>query len=429
MANAPQLTDSELGRWYVKRHKNDTMAALGQWYRYDSGIWGSHHELQMDQEIWTLMEEFEKRSQCRPTSGKKSSIMSKVRAELYVPDKLIDADENLISLGNGIFDIQDCKLYEHSPDHYLTTQLPFDYDPEAKANAWALYLASTFVKPESKETDTELVHFVQEAIGYSLTTSVKHHVTFWCSGEGNNGKGVLFHVLEQLVGDASISLNVGLLKREQYQLAMLPGKKIALCSESSATQNLVEDALIKALVAGDTMNVRMIRERPFELHPKCKLWWSMNSLPAVADSSHGFWRRVRLIPFNRVFAEDEMIVDLKSMLSNELPGIFNWAVEGLERLRERGHFEIPAQVKNSTEEYKKESNPVQLFVDDECYSESDQAKSDLITAVYSSYKNWCLDNGYKPLASRRFKSEMHRLGHDAKKTPRGFVYIGIGLKI
>jgi putative DNA primase/helicase len=154
----------------------------------------------------------------------------------------------------------------------------------------------------------------------------------------------------------------------------------------------------------------------------------MNSLPAVADSSHGFWRRVRLIPFNRVFTEKEMIIGLKDRLVEELPGIFNWVMRGLHRLQERGNFEIPAQVKSRTEKYKKESNPVSLFVEDECYQETNLARVSTVSTTYSTYKSWCLDNGYKPLSSRRFKDEMQRLKHPTQRTNRGVVYLNIGLK-
>ena len=425
----PQLTDADIGRWYIKRRTDDTIAALGQWYRYKDGVWKDIHDLLIDRELWEIMEEFETRGQCRPTKNKKNSVLSRVQSQLFVPDEMIDANDDLINLANGVYDMQTGTLSAHDPKFYMTTQLPFNYDENATAPMWQLYLASTFVKPDTTESDPELINFLQEAMGYSLTTSVKYHATFWCSGEGNNGKGVLFHILEQLAGDGAISLNIGLLKREQYQLAMLAGKRIAMCSESDATQNLVEDALIKSLVAGDTMNVRMIKQRPFMLHPKCKLWWSMNSLPAVADSSHGFWRRVRLIPFNRVFTDQEKIVDLKSMLVTELPGIFNWVMVGLDRLRERGKFELPKQVSDRTELYKKESNPVAMFIEDECYIETDQSKAATMTAVYTSYKNWCFSNGYKAVASRRFKNEMLRMLHYTKKVAHGTIYVGLGLKI
>ncbi len=177
---------------------------------------------------------------------------------------------------------------------------------------------------------------------------------------------MLFHVLEDLAGTSATPFNVNLLKRDRYQLADLAGKRIALCSEANSWDNVVEDGDVKALIAGDRMNVRQIREKPFTLEPKVKLWWSMNRLPAVVDTSGGFWRRVMVIPFNRSFERHERILNLSEQLHDELPGIFNWAMAGLQRLRNNGGFSIPQQVADQTAEYQHESNIVQLFVEDEC---------------------------------------------------------------
>jgi putative DNA primase/helicase len=345
---------------------------------------------------------------------------------MYVPVEQIDAYTEWMNLINGVFNTLDCNLYPAKPEYYFTTQLPFQYNPNAIANFWTMYLASTFVKPRTRETDLELIEFVQEAMGYSLTTDIQHHCTFWCHGQGANGKGVLFHVLEKLGGSAAVPLNVGLLKREQYQLALLAGKRIALCSEASASNSLVEDAIIKALVAGDSLNVRMIHREPFILHPMCKLWWSMNELPAVADTSEGFWRRVKVIPFNREFTEDERIKDLKEKLELELSGIFNWCMAGLRRLRSRGKFTEPSQVQNATAKYRKEANPVRLFIDQEC----DVGKQyDVASSVlYAQYKDWCYANGFKHRSSQRFKIEIERLGYFYKRTATQRLYLGLQLK-
>jgi putative DNA primase/helicase len=349
----------------------------------------------------------------RPTRSIKGSVLDCVQKEMFVSEDKLDANENLINLQNGVYDLEKQELFPHSPSYYMTTQLPFAFDASAQAITWQMYLMSTFVKPRSVEFDKELAEFVQEAVGYSLTTSVCHHVTFWCYGEGANGKGVLFHALEQLGGTACMPLNVGLLKRELYQLADLAGKRIALCSESSATNSLVEDAYVKALVGGDTMNVRKIRKDPFVLEPKCKLWWSMNELPAVADTSEGFWRRVKVIPFNRQFNVNERILDLKEKLDAELPGIFIWAMDGLRRLRDRGRFVVPSQVSKATEQYRQEANPVALFVEEECcVYEAARMQS---SVIYDAYKKWCLANNFKPHSSKNFKNEMERLDFEHKK--------------
>jgi putative DNA primase/helicase len=402
------------------------MFSRSQWWRYHNGLWTPIHDQEMQHESWQLLEEYERRERMRPTVTILGSVLSCIRARLFVRDELLDSAENLVNLTNGVYNLDDGKLYPHDSKYYMTTQLPFAYDEHAHTSMWQLFLLSTFTKPHSLEHDPELASFVQEAVGYSLTTSVKHHVSFWCYGEGSNGKGVLFHVIEQLAGISAAPLNVSVLRNEQYQLATLAGKRVALCSESESTQNLVSDALIKMLISGDTMQVRQIRREPFTMHPTVKLWWSMNELPPVADTSEGFWRRVKVIPFNRHFETHERILDLKQQLQAELPGIFNWAMAGLKRLEQGAKFTTPKQVIESTENYRREANPLALWIDDCCLI--NPTNLDQSSALYSSYKDWTHDNNFKVQSSRSFKREMERLGFFWKHTMSGKIYTGLRLK-
>lgn len=421
-----KATVTQIGRQYVARNKDNIMYARSQWWAWDGKVWGPRHDIEQQNAFWTLVEEFEQKDGQAPSLNKVQNVKNFVQGRVFVQEAHLDSHDNLINLQNGVYNMDDGNLYPHDPTYYMTTILPFEYDPKARAELWQMYLMTTFVQPRSTMFDPELAEFVQEAFGYSLTTDTRQHVTFWCVGEGANGKGVLFHILEQLGGTAAMSLNVGLLSREQYQLANLAGKRIALCSEASATQNLVEDALIKALVAGDTMSVRQIRKEPFELRPTTKLWWAMNELPPVADTSEGFWRRMRVIPFNRSFAKDERILDMKERLDSELSGIFNWAMAGLRRLRNRGNFVEPYQVQLATARYREEANPVKLFVDEKCILDDGLQVS--ASNIYSVYKEWCIENTFRPQSSKNFKKEMERLGLFWVHLSTGNHYRGVELK-
>lgn len=420
------VTHTRLARTYIDRRKMDRIFTRGAWYIYANGVWSETHDLIMENELWNHLEAFEAQNRCRPTATTLRSVQHRIRAQLFVDEIKMDAYPTLINLTNGIYQTDYGTLIPHNPDLYLTTQLPFAYDPTANLDMWEVYLLTTFTKPRSTEHDPELAAFVQEAVGYSLTTSIQHHVAFWCHGEGANGKGVLFHVLEMLGGNATIPIDVKLLRRERYQLADLAGKRIAMCSESSAHDSLVEDAIIKTLISGDTLRVRQIHRQPFTLHPTMKLWWAMNTLPSVADTSEGFWRRTRVIPFNRQFKERERILDLKEQLSLELPSIFNWAMIGLKRLQDRGHFAIPPQVKKATAKYQKDSNPLLLFIEEECIMGKDKKVQS--STIYKDYKEWCRDNTFKSYSRTNFKREMERLGFFAKRLAAGWYFNGLEMK-
>jgi putative DNA primase/helicase len=411
---------------YIASHKDDTIYAHGRWWRYGPGVWEPIHDLVIELEIKELL----KRLNVNMTASLVYSVISLVRPELFIPDDQMDAYPNLINMKNGTYDFETGAGLTHNPKHYFTSQLHFAYDSTADAPNWFKYLESTLIL-DPRDTggqfipDPELIDFVQEAVGYSLTNDNRFHITFWCLGRGRNGKGVLFHVLERLAGSAATTLNLNLLNKEQYQLANLVGKRIALCSEANSTDNLVEDATIKSLIAGDTMTVRMIRREPFELRPRIKLWWSMNRLPSVADTSVGFWSRIRIVPFHRIFQAHERDLDLKEKLDDELPGIFNWAMRGLQRMNIQGSFIIPKQVIKYTENYRRESNTVEMFIDDCCTKGSGSTST---SYLYSTYKTWCLDNGYKALSNKNLKRELELLGIYMVHRMNGNVYDGINIK-
>src|SRR2546425_283931 len=62
--------------------------------------------------------------------------------------------------------------------------------------------------------------------------------------------------------------------------------------------------------------------------PQCKLWLSANHRPAIRDTSHAMWRRVRLIPFAVTIPPEERVKDLAEQLQAEADGILSWMVSG-----------------------------------------------------------------------------------------------------
>jgi putative DNA primase/helicase len=337
-AQTTKVTDTAIGREYIRQHSSDTIFTRGYWHRYSLGVWEPVPDADIEVEIWELLEDFEKRKAVRPSMSNYRTVLNYAKSHLFTAEDRLDSFPNLINLKNGIYNLDTDKLTSHNPALLLTSQLPFEYDEKAVSPWWNHYVKTTFISNDTGQYDESLARLAQEAVAYSLTTDVSYQVMFWCLGEGENGKGVLFHILSQLGGNTATPLDLNSLQRERYQLATLADKRIALCSESSSTKNLLEDATIKALVAGDEMQVRQIRREPFILKPQVKLWWSMNRLPVVADTSHGMWRRIVMLPFNKIFDEKIRIRDLKVRLDGELPGVFNWSLDGHKRLRAEGKF-------------------------------------------------------------------------------------------
>lgn len=411
-------TQAMMAKSYFVKHMLDTLYTRGQWHRWDGKVWSVIHEMRIEKEIKPFLR-----------SGYTYSVLKQVKSllqsDLFAPDNTMDSNHDMVNLDNGIYHLAKNRLYPHDPSHHITTILPFAYDTKAACPTWQQYLRSTFVRDDGAH-DAEMAALVQEALGYSLTTSVIHHIMFWCYGDGNNGKGTLFYVIKQLLGSSRMELNVNSMHQNHYQLALLAGKRAATSAEVDGADKLAENATIKQIVAGDPVTVRMIQERPFEMQPTVKLWWSMNTLPPIDETTEGVWRRIRIIPFTRKFREDEKILDLKDRLDKEIPGIFNWALEGLRRTIATNSVCIPQRAQAVKDKYQRESNIVQVFVEDMC--KRGVGYSVGRPEFYREFKKWSIENTYKLKSSTLVGQELQRLGIFSRKTNGIYVYDGLTLK-
>ncbi len=57
---------------------------------------------------------------------------------------------------------------------------------------------------------------------------------------------------------------------------------------------------------------------------------------------------------------------VKQEIMEEGAGILKWALEGLDRLRKRGEFEIPECIQTATNEYQEANDVPALFVEEAC---------------------------------------------------------------
>jgi putative DNA primase/helicase len=113
------------------------------------------------------------------------------------------------------------------------------------------------------------------------------------------------------------------------------------------------------------------------------------------------------VPFEKCIAEHRQNPELVEELSMELPGIFNWAYQGLLRLRQRGRFIVPEKCRRAIEQYRRDVNPARAFLLDNyvCSLEFEGLPS---REVYDCYVRWCHENGYRPLNSNNFGKEVRR---------------------
>jgi putative DNA primase/helicase len=394
-------TDDELGAAWLAAHR-DTIFARDAWYRYGGGYW-QRVDAAVEAEIWGVLRGA-KGARVRPSKNKKTSVLDYARCARAAGDDPFDRAQHLICLRNGVYSTESHALHPHAPEHYFTSQLPIEYAASATCPRWLQALDEWF--PDAADATNAAADYLAEAVGYSLTADMRHQMAWMLVGDGGNGKDKFLNVLRALAGDGHHALDLAMLARSPYGLAYIPGKRLITCTESP--DHTVAAAYIKRMISGETVEARRLRGDNFNFKPICKIWWAVNDKPTVNDSSYGFWRRWTIVPFTATFdgVKCERDEDLDAKLIAELPGIFNWAMGGLARLRARGRFAPPPQFTAATEEYRRDQSSVALFAEDACVRDG----SDTLAVLYAAYREYCRACGYDAKGRLQFGADLVRLG-------------------
>jgi P4 family phage/plasmid primase-like protien len=396
---------------------------LGEFHRYGNGLWLAIEELLVRQEILGVIEAA-KSEGIKPTDAILKSVVGLTRTKLAKGDALFNADPDYLVCGNGTLHIPSRTLGEHSPKLYATSGVSYDYDPRAEALAWLAFLADL-----AESIGQDVVSFLQEIAGYALTTDTSYEIALWLYGPPGSGKSTFLEGLKAMLGNRAGLLGLADVERNRFALDKLPGKTLVVSSEQP-NDFIASTHILNALISGETLRVDRKYRDAIEITPRCKIAWAMNELPRVSDPNSGLFRRVKVVSFPAI-PEAERDPGLKEAIKAEGAGILNWALDGLDRLRKRGHFEIPQAVRDATESFRQNNDIPARFVDDCCLIGNDNQGNPYRAqagALYKAYRSWCNENGHQPQSSTSIADDWKRLGFE-KRRPGGINHwFGVGLK-
>jgi P4 family phage/plasmid primase-like protien len=179
---------------------------------------------------------------------------------------------------------------------------------------------------------------------------------------------------------------------------------------------IIASESFKAIVTGDMIDGRHIRQAPFNFRPVAGHFFAANELPGTADQTPGFWRRFVVVAFNRSFKDDpERDPHIaRTILATELLAVVAWMVAGAQRLMREGAYTIPPSHDAAMAAWQAAANPVASFLAEEARDTCDGEPGTPATVLYNRFRNWCATNGHKPMSSAKFGRRMRLLGKGSK---------------
>ncbi len=345
----------------------------------------------------------------------RDKLLKQFHSEAHLTQPEPDTGRTLINLQNGTFEITQHgqQLREFRRGDFLTHVLPFEYKEDAEAPLFRSFLEKVLPDPDSQRV-------LAEFVGYVFVRGLKLEKALLLYGGGANGKSVWFDVLLALLGEnnaSSYSLSTLTDSRNAYFRAMLADKLVNYASEIN---NKVEASIFKQLVSGEPVEARLPHEKPFILRDYAKLIFNANELPRDVEHTNAYFRRFLIIPFTVTIPEHEQDKELASkIIASELPGVFNWALEGLRRLLLQRNFSECNAARQAVDQYKRESDSVQMYVDDQVLQPSGSG-FETLKDLYAGYKSFCCDDGYRALGKQNFSKRLEACGFEKVKQNVGW---------
>jgi len=387
----------------------------GQFYRWNGTCWPTVEDGTIRAQLYTWFETKTYRQEDKiklfaPTARKVSDLLDAIRAITIIPtstltpswlDQTVFPADEMISCDNGLIHWPTRTLHAHRPGFYCHHSVPFTFDPDAPPpKRWLSFLEELWGE------DSQSVETLQEMFGYLVSGDTRQQKMFLLVGPKRGGKGTIGRVLTRMIGRynvagptlASLGTNFGLQDLIDKPMAIVADARIGRKSDGS----LIAERLL-SISGEDLQNVDRKYRAPWSGYLPTRIVILSNLLPRFTDSSGTLASRFIVLMLQKSFYGQENL-GLTEELCGELPGIFNWSLDGLQRLRDRGSFLQPQSGREAVQELEDLASPVGAFIRDRCRLGPNLQVDTVL--LYRAYRLWCEDRGLRAVNDATFGRDL-----------------------
>jgi len=430
----------------------------GQWMRWERSHWRELDDQEMRAALYKCLEHAtyvhagikgEEIRPWSPTMRKVADLMQATAAVTHLPPftdtpEWIEAPRDalsrdsrhstthgkispIVACENGLLRVSDRQLLDLTPAFFNLVSVPFDYDPTATAPAWEAFLKQVWPDDETS------IEALQEWFGYILGGDTSQQKIMLVVGPTRSGKGTIARVLGGLVGRGNMAGPTLASLATNFGLSPLLGRSLAVISDARLAgrdgHQVVERLL--TISGEDTIDVDRKYKDPWTGKLPTRLMILSNELPNFGDASGVIARRFVVLNMQASWLGKED-TNLTDRLTAEMPGILNWALDGLARLEHRGRITEPPASAEAVVTMQDTASPTSAFVRECCDVGADCEVP--IDALWSAWRIWAEDSGIRSSTKQMFGRNLQSVVPQARRTrPREGgkqvpTYAGLGLK-
>lgn len=352
------------------------------------------------------------------TTHIKNDVKIKIMADTYIDqEKFFNKQNeyiNIIPVQNGLLNIESKKLNPFSPEYFFFNKLPVSYTPGQECPFIIQFFRDIL-------EDEEDILTMQELFGFALLKEYRYEKAFMFLGNGRNGKGKTIEIMKRFLGVencANISLTA--IEKDYFCLEELQHKLVNISGDIS-NQALNHTGEFKALTGRDMIHAARKFKTRVKFENYAKMIFAANELPKSNDLTEAFFQRWEIINFPYTFYntidyeihKNEKHSKLRNpniiqeiLSDEELSGLLNWSLEGLERLQEKKIFSCTKTSEEIRKTWIRKSDSASSFVEEIIIDDIEEGSFLTWGYIKMIYKNYCATNNLKPRTDKELRKSL-----------------------
>jgi P4 family phage/plasmid primase-like protien len=302
-----------------------------------------------------------------------------------------------LGVANGVLNLISRELIPSRFQAITHRYTQIAYEPTEDSELFRATLREIF------EDDESMVSYFKRLCGYILVGNPKEQIAPVFIGNGSNGKTLLSGALQHVLGSYATKLPTKAIMVQSTvndgstpSLAQLEDRRLAIVSEPNS-KHTIDAGMVKELTGDRSFNSRGLYANNKDIQIEFVMLMLTNKLPVVNSDDAAFWRRIHIIPFNRIFSEAEMDRDLGEKLNRQASGILNIFLEGVQDYFFTG-LQKPEKVMSATREKREDADPVDSFLKE--MTVMDESEELPLKVLYDNYALWAKQNPRFPTVSK-----------------------------
>jgi P4 family phage/plasmid primase-like protien len=316
----------------------------------------------------------------------------------------LDTNVYLVGFENGVYDLQELAFRDGLPSDRVSKTVGYDWKEYDENDQVFEKIHKYF---SEVQTEKDMREYILTFIASILRGVPDQKVHLWTGG-GGNGKSATITLVKNMLGQYYGMCKITLLTRKSGgssdavpELADKFGVRLIVIQEPEHN-DVVYVGQMKELSGADLIYARPLYGDPFYYVPQFTMVLTCNNLPHIPTTDNGTWRRLRVVPFESEFVDDNPKGPKQFLKDEEMTEDFpNWAqpMMWLAITKYYPIFKIgvngkkykilePTKIVEHTKNYKNDSDAYAEFLDNSLKLTNDDNDTENIDFIYEAFRNW-----------------------------------------